>query len=617
VSAYLSSPARPLLLVADTAELQATDPAQLKGGQCALFTAAGANYRKLASWDPLSTDAHDGTTVWRPTAIGVGDPGRFVVLGTSASTPNTYALRDGSGNIAGAGGSDFAARVAHVNWATGANDPVPTLICGLSVDRGSSGGVERARSGIFWVEGSGEVVLAQDTAGDDTTISAYLPLRAAGLRAPSGEASAGFVRMSQGDEIRSKLGGTSYRLLAGLSGPVVALGDSAVANTTVDAASDVTITSQSAGVGVRTPTSFTVKDQTGTTTLIDASVGGSYVRAFGRFTALNGGTAVLDVVVASGIVKANGRLQVYDPTSTTLLLDADTGISPTTVAVYGLLDEVRAGIAATATAGTQRRNTTASTVGVPIQYAPSDVDEGRVRVSGADRAMRFRRTVKPRTSGALDVIYEFDTGSGYSEAYRFTTSTAGQFVAALQSYALAFSNGGVFHDGTNNGIFINGADNAMHLKNRQGKGLWYSDEDLEVQTGGANQRVYFDSTGDLMSVLFTELRLKQLTSQIINDTWGTTVTIDWGKGINHGLVADASSSCAISASGVLNGGFLFLTIKQNTAATCTFNSSQFEHATFLAAQLGTTTNQRTNYWFAVAPTGKLTPIAVMSNVAIP
>lgn len=616
MSAYLSSPARPLLLVADTVEIQGTDPAQLKSGQCALFTAAGANYRKLASWDPLSTDAHDGTTVWRPTAIAVGDPGRFVVLGTSDSTPNTYALRDGSGNIAGAGGSDFSARVAHVNWATGANDAVPTLMCGLSVDRGASSGVERARSGIFWVESASEMVLAQDTAGDDTTISGYLPLRAAGLRAPSGEASAGFVRMSQGDEIRSKLGGTSYRLLAGLSGPVVALGDSAVASTTVDAANAVTITSQSAGVGVRAATAFTVKDQTGTTTLLDASVSGSYARVYGRLTAYNGGTAILDVVVGSNLVKAAGRFQVLDATGATLLLDADTGVSPTTIAVYGLLDEVRAGIAATATAGTQRRNTTASTVGVPIQYAPSDVDEGRVRVSGADRAMRFRRTLKPRTSGALDVIYEYDTGSGYSEAYRFTTSTSGQFLAALQSYAISFGNS-VFNDGTNSGLFINGADAALHVKNSQGKGLWYSDEDLEVQTGGANQRVYFDSTGDLMSVLFTELRLKQLTSQIVNDTWGTTVTIDWGKGINHGLVADASSSCAISASGVLNGGFLFLTIKQNTAATCTFNSSQFEHATFLAAQLGTTTNQRTNYWFAVAPTGKLTPIAVMSNVAIP
>lgn len=616
MSAYLSSPARPLLLVADTAEIQATDPAQLKSGQCALFTAAGANYRKLASWDPLSTDAHDGTTVWRPTAIAAPDPGRFVVLGTADSTPNTYALRDGSGNIAGAGGSDFSARVAHVNWATGANDAVPTLICGLSVDRGASGGVERARSGIFWVEAASEMALAQDTAGDDTTISGYLPLRAAGLRAPSGEASAGFVRMSQGDEIRSKLGGTSYRLLAGLSGPVVALGDSAVASTTIDAASDVTITSQSAGVGVRAAGAFTVKDQTGTTTLLDASVSGSYARVYGRLTAYNGGTAILDVVVGSNLTKAAGRFQVLDATGTTLLLDADTGVSPTTVAVYGLLDAVRAGIAATASAGTQRRNTTASTAGVPIQYAPSDVDEGRVRVSGADRAMRWRRTLKPRTNGALDVIYEYDTGSGYSEAYRFTTSSSGQFSIVLQSYQIAFG-AQIFCDANNSGLFINGADGALHVKNREGKAIWYSDEDAEIQTGGASQRVYFDSTGDLMSVLFTELRLKQLTSQIINDTWGTTVTIDFDKGINHGLVADASSSCAISASGVRNGGFLFLTIKQNTAATCTFNSSQFEHATFLAAQLGTTTNQRTNYWFAVAPTGRLTPISVMSNVAIP
>ncbi len=78
---------------------------------------------------------------------------------------------------------DVQDRVIRVNKTTGANDPVPSAIAGLSVHRGTIASVARDTYGLFWDESATKWKLAVNTGADDATLGAYLNLQLLGLTA--------------------------------------------------------------------------------------------------------------------------------------------------------------------------------------------------------------------------------------------------------------------------------------------------------------------------------------------------------------------------------------------------------------------------------------------------
>lgn len=125
----------------------------------------------------------------RDPSIGAGTP---AALGSIASAHDGSGVwfKDGSADTAwmpfqaGSGTDpDIAARVIHVNHTTGADDPVPSLIAGISVHRGAIAGIDRDHMGLFWDEGNEQFHFAENTSGDDTTLGADLKIRTGAIEA--------------------------------------------------------------------------------------------------------------------------------------------------------------------------------------------------------------------------------------------------------------------------------------------------------------------------------------------------------------------------------------------------------------------------------------------------
>jgi hypothetical protein len=101
--------------------------------------------------------------------------------------------------------------------------------------------------------------------------------------------------------------------------------------------------------------------------------------------------------------------------------------------IAGAVTTLLSDLKAVKTAGLTLENGQASDATNTVQLPPIVLWKGHVRVSGADRTMQARVCVVPRTTGAIDIVFEYDLGAGggFSEAFKFTTSTAASFVAAL------------------------------------------------------------------------------------------------------------------------------------------------------------------------------------------
>lgn len=307
MTAYLGLRARPILLAANVAALRAAPLDQLTLGQLTHIE-TGDQAGWLVRWDPAETAADDDERYFTPASITEPAPGRYVTYAATTAIPNALALRDDAGALPDVGGGsspDFAAHVLHVNDGGAAPS---TGLYGLSVNYT----LGAARRGVFWDPANGAWAFAEDTAGDDTTISAYLPVTASTITAndhmqsryfrsdAASVASTGRVRFGVGDEIKGVVSAADYRLAAILAGPIVALGDATVATTTLDAATTLQLTSRLGAVTVRAATNVAITNAAGSSTFFHVDTG-------------------------TGITKAVTRFQVYDAAGTTLALDVNPG----------------------------------------------------------------------------------------------------------------------------------------------------------------------------------------------------------------------------------------------------------------------------------------------------
>jgi hypothetical protein len=264
MTAYLSINSRPSLSAADAAALRAGISQQYGIGQFAVLSGS----RKLFFWDPASAAADDGTTVIKPDDIAGPNPGRFLVVGDTAATPNTYALRDGAGGltvgaftatdlfanslnrpVGGAGtlslgtsvdntaitlgraaitvtipgnltvqGTtttidstvvDIKDRVVHVNHTTGIV-PVPINITGLLAERGSADGITpRNAAGIVWDEATSSWHFAFITAADDLSLGDELALRVGPLAVADTAGTAARLDLFDGQSAAVSAGGSA------------------------------------------------------------------------------------------------------------------------------------------------------------------------------------------------------------------------------------------------------------------------------------------------------------------------------------------------------------------------------------------------------------------------
>jgi hypothetical protein len=274
-------------------------------------------------------------------------------------------------------------------------------------------------------------------------------------------------------------------------------------------------------------------------------------------------------------------------------------------------------IGTTKTRGLTARNASAATAIVTRQFSGAVSRKGAAWVSGASRAMEALDELEPVTNGNVNWVFYYDSGGGggLSEAFRYTTSTSGSFTAALQSYSVGATYA-VFLDPTYSGLFHYGGDNGMHVKNRQGKAVWQSDEDLEIRTGGANARAYFDDLGELLSITVLETRVKQITSPDATRSFSATPTFDFDDGLVARMTLTGNVT-NLSAANVRDNSLCVLVLTQDATGgrTAVFNPSHFEDATALGAALGATALTRTAYFF-VGTGGKLTPIAIRANIVV-
>jgi hypothetical protein len=95
-----------------------------------------------------------------------------------------------------------------------------------------------------------------------------------------------------------------------------------------------------------------------------------------------------------------------------------------------------------------------------VQESPIVLFSGQGRVSGANRVFQVRVVLVPRTSGPLDWLVQYDNGdgSGWRTAFRFTTSTAGQFLTALEASGISVTDAGtgIFFDSNRSGFTLDG-----------------------------------------------------------------------------------------------------------------------------------------------------------------
>jgi len=435
VSAYFTNPSRPVLAAPTVAALRSEPSALLSAGMLAIFSTigAGALFTKGVYFDPLSVDADDGATVFKPDDIGGGAAGRW----------KTHPGLSGS-----AGGSDFSAPVARVNWATG-NDPVPAVLCGFSVDRGAVAGVERDRAAILWDETTGTMNVAFSSTDDTALTSTFIPLVAGSFATKAGSASiAGAIRLYQNETITAKIGANTWDLAVGTNLGDAAFGSADWTTASLNANGDVTVTSRVGNVYARGG-HFYVYDTSGVTQLLDASVGGGYLNVAGRVRAYNGATLVFDADVTSAVVQANAALRAYDPTGTTKYFDA----SSTEVLA------LKAGVGTGTTVGLALRNTTAAAG--TVQRSPTFVREGHALVAGVDSTYLWEEQFIPVSNSAARFLARrsSNNGAAWSTSWEFTTSTPLQFVEALivpGAFACS-SGGGYFFDGDYSGMFRGGS----------------------------------------------------------------------------------------------------------------------------------------------------------------
>lgn len=301
MSAYLALRARPILLADDATALRAAAIDQLEAGQL-VHLATGDHAGWLVKWDPDETAADDDERYFTPDSITEPAPGRYVTYAATTAIPNALALRDNAGALpdAGAASPDFADPVLHVNVG---GAPPTTGLYGISVNVTTGA----ARKGMYWAPDKSAWVAAEDTLGDDATLSNYLAFRALSLQANffqsnavAGVSSTGAVRLGVAEEVKGVVSGTDYRLAAMLAGPVVALGDTNVTTTTLDSATTLTLKSRLGTVNALAATTFNVKDAAGSNTYFQTDT-------------------------ATGITKALPRFMVYDAVGTLVVLDVNAG----------------------------------------------------------------------------------------------------------------------------------------------------------------------------------------------------------------------------------------------------------------------------------------------------
>ncbi len=119
----------------------------------------------------------DGTTgkLVKNSGVTIDNSGNMVVAGNLTVQGTTTTINSTV--------VDIVDRVIHVNHSTGANDPVPSLISGISVHRGAVAGVARDHPGWFWDETNSQWRAAMNTAGDDSTVGADIKVRMGALDA--------------------------------------------------------------------------------------------------------------------------------------------------------------------------------------------------------------------------------------------------------------------------------------------------------------------------------------------------------------------------------------------------------------------------------------------------
>lgn len=114
----------------------------------------------------------------------------------------------------------------------------------------------------------------------------------------------------------------------------------------------------------------------------------------------------------------------------------------------------KAGVLNTKVSGLILENPTAATSGNPVQFAPQWLSAGSAWVSGALRTMGYTVRCEPRTSGHVDLVFEYDwgDGGGFNEIFRITTSEPNTFAFGVVAYRYITSGGGLMFQ-NNSGVF--------------------------------------------------------------------------------------------------------------------------------------------------------------------
>lgn len=242
-----------------------------------------------------------------------------------------------------------------------------------------------------------------------------------------------------------------------------------------------------------------------TTSYVDSAVGGlsAYTAADSSITVVSNQIAATGTFGAKNISQTGststtagsggfigvkldyvGALQVGPTDATSIAI----GHGTITLSLTGVTDSILASIGSTKTAGRQLRNTTAATNVATLQVAPSDVDEGRAWVSGANRVQRIRRSTVTRTSGNVDWLAEYDKGdgSGYSTAFYYTTASPNQLAALFYCYCFGAGSDGYIFEGNASGMLQMG-NGGIDLVSRS------SDEYFRLRSNadGSNERWRF------------------------------------------------------------------------------------------------------------------------------
>lgn len=431
MSAFFQNPARPILSVDDSAALRSEPSTHLTSASLAIFLGAGANFLKLARFKPDSTDSDDDSTTWKPSNLAGGDPGRWKVLGGETGA-HTYVKRKSDGTIDGASGSspDFSDHVLHVN-AGGATPSTGLYGLSVNITLGAN------RRGVFYDPANSTFAIAEDTLGDDTTIASYYPLRASAMRASSfensagGTASSGLIRLASGDEMKARISATTYRMIAALSGPVIAVGDSAATSLTLDASGTIKMTVASGNFDLRGG-AYTWKSADALTTLLDASVSSATFKIYAHLTTYDGsGVAVFDA-------------------------DGTTG----TTAITGIATVTKSSIGTTKTRAFTVVNETTGSTQVSGQLGFSTNHSGGTQHN-------FGWQLEPQSSSRMKMIGYYGTGSTVPASSIFTIDSSDPnyglacsvptFIATLNGYRLLANGGGVKENGSGRALFQSAA----------------------------------------------------------------------------------------------------------------------------------------------------------------